>query len=256
MRNLIRSEFKKIFFLKSSRIYILTLIVLSLVLGLIFSLTTNVTQGKAITDLSSMDVLSANMLGVDLANIMLIIFTAISISKEFSTKLINVSLVITPNRKKFFLGKIITFFLLSTAISIIVVILAYLASQLILTVNDMPRVTLQDLAVRQFILGVMTMPIFYAIITVAAVFLFNSGAGAITFSLGVMALPALIKMFSNSIQRTLLPVFPQSAIHNLSGLVKEGSAESLGIIGSICLLLAWIIVTSITAIIKFQKQDI
>ncbi len=256
MRNLIKSEFKKIFFLKSSRAYMLSLIVLSLILGLIFSLTTNVTQGKAITDLSSMDVLSANMLGVDLANIMLIIFTAISISKEFSTKLINVSLVITPNRKKFFLGKIITFFLLSTAISIIVVILAYLASQLILTVNDMPRVTLQDLAVRQFILGVMTMPIFYAIITVAAVFLFNSGAGAITFSLGVMALPALIKMFSNSIQRTLLPVFPQSAIHSLAGVVKKGSGESLGTIASMCLLLAWIIMTSLAANAKFQKQDI
>src|SRR5690606_28836772 len=143
MRNLIKSEFKKIFFLKSSRVYLLTLIVLSLILGLIFSLTTSVTQGKAITELSSMDVLSANMLGVDLANIMLIIFTAISISKEFSTKFINISLVITPNRKKFFLCKIITFFLLSTAISIVVVILAYLASQVILRVNDMPRVPLQ-----------------------------------------------------------------------------------------------------------------
>lgn len=106
MINLINAEFKKIFFLKSSRIYLLILIVLSLILGLIFSLTTNVTQGRAITELSPMDVLSANMLGVDLANIMLIVFTAISIAKEFSTKLINISLVITPDRKKFFFDQV------------------------------------------------------------------------------------------------------------------------------------------------------
>ncbi len=256
MGNLIKAELKKMFFLKSSQVYILTLILLSLVMGLIFSLTTNVTQGKTIVELSSMDVLSANMLGVDLANIMLIIFTAISIAMEFSTNLINVSLVITPRRREFYLGKLITFFLISTVISLAVVILAYLASQMILTANEMPRVSFQDSAVRRFVFGIMVMPIFYTIITVAAAFLLNSSAGAIIFSFGLMVLPALIKMFSNTVQRIFLPIFPQSAIHNLSGLVKEGSAESLGIIGSICLLLAWIIVTSITAIIKFQKQDI
>lgn len=256
MKNLIQAEFKKIFFLKSSKVYMLTLIVASLVLGVIFSLTTKVTQGKAIIELSSMDVLSSNMLGVDLANIMLIIFTAISISKEFSTKLIDVSLVITPNRKRFFLGKLITYFLLSIAISIATILLTYLTSQLILVVNSMPLLTLTDNAVRQFIIGVMIMPIFYALITVAATFLFKSSAGAITFSLGVMVMPAIVKMFSHSIQKILLPIFPQSAIHSLSGAVEKGSAESLGAITGICVLLFWIVVTSFVANIKFQKQDI
>src|SRR5690554_6014890 len=164
MINLINAEFKKIFFLKSSRIYLLILIVLSLILGLIFSLTTNVTQGRAITELSPMDVLSANMLGVDLANIMLIVFTAISIAKEFSTKLINISLVITPDRKKFFFARLITYFLLSLVISIILVILSYLASQLILTANNMTVLSLKHNKVRQFISGDVIMPAFYTII--------------------------------------------------------------------------------------------
>lgn len=72
--------------------------------------------------------------------------------------------------------------------------LTYLASQVILTANNMPRVSFQDFAVKQFVLGVI-MPIFYAIITVVAAFLFNSSAGAITFSLGLIVLPALVKMF-------------------------------------------------------------
>lgn len=255
MKNLIQAEFKKIFFLKSSKTYILALIVASLALGLIFSLTTNVTQGKEIVELSSIDVLSANMLGVDVANIMLITFTAISISKEFSTKLIDVSLTITPNRKRFFLGKLITYFLLSITISIVTVLLIYLTSRLILVANGMPLVSIKDIAVRQFIFGVMVMPVFYTIITVATTFLFNNSSGAITFTIGVMAIPALVKMFSDSIQKILLPIFPQSAIHSLSGAVEKGSFESLEVFTSICLLLIWIAVTFIAANIKFQKQD-
>jgi ABC-2 type transport system permease protein len=57
-----------------------------LALGLIFSLTTSVTQGKAISEMSSIDVISSCMLGVDVTAIMLIIFAAISNAKEFTTK--------------------------------------------------------------------------------------------------------------------------------------------------------------------------
>lgn len=72
----------------------------------------------------------------------------------------------------------------------------------------------------------------------------------------VMVMPALVKMFSESIQKILLPIFPQSAIHSLLGAVERGSAESLGIIASICVLLIWVVLTSLAANIKFQKQDI
>lgn len=256
MKNLIQAEFQKIFFLQSSIVYLLSLIGLSLTAGLLFSLTTNVTQGKAITALSAMDVLSANMLGVDVANIMLILFVSVSISKEFSTKLIHVSLAVTPNRQKFFLGKLIAFLILSIVLSVVVTSLNYWASGLILAVNQMPGISLQDAAVRQFVAGVCAMPVFYAVLTVAAVFIFNHSAGGIAFALGVLALPALINMFSNPIQNLLLPIFPQSALHSLSGIASEGSAESLSVTASLSLLLAWIAATSLAAIVKFRKQDI
>jgi ABC-type transport system involved in multi-copper enzyme maturation permease subunit len=100
------------------------------------------------------------------------------------------------------------------------------------------------------------MPIFYSLIKVATTFIFKSSAGGITFSLGIMGIPALVKMFSGSIQKILLPIFPQSAIHSLSGAVGKGSTESLGIITSICVLLVWISLTCLVANIKFQRQDI
>ena len=60
---------------------------------------------------------------------------------------------------------------------------------------------------------------FYAVITVVAVSLFNSSVRAITFSLGVLLLPALIKMLIFP-YRNIIANFPQSAIHSLSGIVK------------------------------------
>ncbi|MTI46384.1 ABC transporter permease [Sporosalibacterium faouarense] len=256
MKNLIQSEIKKIFFLKFSKNYLISMIAMGLALGIIFSLTTNVTQGKAITELSPMDIVSTNMLGVDLANVMLIIFTALSISKEFSTDAIYVSLVVTPNRKKFFASKMITYFLLSIVVSIVMVALTYLTSQLILSVHGMSRIAFQNANLRQFLLGVSVMPVFYCLLAVAATFIFESSGGSITFSLGIMAIPALIKMFSSTIQKLVMPILPQSAIHSLSGVAEQNSFESLGIFFSICILLAWIILVSLIAVVKFQKQDI
>lgn len=256
MRKLMQAEYKKIVFLRFSKVYLVSLIVASLVLGVIFSLTTNVTQGRAITELPTKDVISANMLGVDLANVMLIIFTALLISSEFSTNLIHVSLAVTSNRKRFYFGKLMTYFLLSVAISVVTALLTYLAGQLILAIHHMSMATFLNSSIRQFVLGVMVMPVFYCVLTVAATFIFRSSGGGISFSLGIMAIPALIKMFSNGIQKIFLPILPQSAIHSLSGAVAKGSFEHLGLLPSICVLLAWIVITSFIALIKFEKRDI
>ena len=256
LKNLIKAEFQKIAFLKSSKIFLIALIVASLMLGLIFALTTNVTQGKAISEIPPIDVISACMLGVDVTAIMLIIFAAISNTKEFSTKLIHVTLAVTPNRKRLFLSKLITYFLLGTVISLIVTALTFLAGQLILLANGRPMVSLADPFFRQFILGTLFMPVFYCLLTVAAVFVFRSSGGAITFSLGIMFVPALVKMFSQSIQKIILPLLPQASLHSLSGIASKGSYEILGIGVSILLLFVWIGITSLIGTFQFVRKDV
>lgn len=254
--NLIKAEYQKVAFLKFSKVFLISIILASLTLGLIFSLTTSVTQGKAISEMSSIDVISSCMLGVDVTAIMLIIFAAISNAKEFSTKQIHVTLAVTPNRKKLFLSKLITYFLLAMIVSFIVTALTFLAGQLILLINGSSMASLADLFLRQFILGTLFMPVFYCLLTVAAVFVFRSSGGAITFSLAVMFIPALIKMFSQSIQKIILPLLPQASLHSLSGTVSEGSIEILGIGASIILLFMWIGITSLIGTFQFGRKDV
>ncbi|GAB6085818.1 hypothetical protein [Alkaliphilus crotonatoxidans] len=255
-KNLIKAEYQKVMFLKFSKTFLGILVLTSLAMGLIFSLTTNVTQGKSIAQMSPTNIISASMLGIDVAAIMLIIFTALSISSEFSTKLIHVSLAVTPNRKRFYYSKFLTYGLLAVVISLLVTFLTFIAGQLVLVSNGVPMASLKDNSLVKLIIGSAVMPVFYCLLTVAATFIFRSSAGGITFSLAVMFIPALIKMFSKNIQGLILPILPQSSLHSLSGIVSENPYELLGNGTSILLLLLWIGITSAIGIFQLVRKDV
>ncbi|MBS4536319.1 hypothetical protein GOQ29_11895 [Clostridium sp. D2Q-14] len=255
-KNLIKAEYQKIMFLKFSKTFLGILMLTSLAMGLIFSITTNVTQGKSIAEMAPNDIISASMLGIDVAAIMLIIFTAISISNEFSTKLIHVSLAVTPNRKRFYFSKFLTYCLLAGVISLLVTFATFFAGQLVLVANGIPMASLKDNSLVQLIIGSAVMPVFYCLLTVAATFIFRSSEGGIIFSLVIMFIPALIKMFSKDIQRLILPILPQSSLHSLSGIVSENSYELLGNGASIFLLLLWIGITSAIGIFQLVRKDV
>ena len=253
---LIHTEYKKIIFLRFSKIFLGNIVLVSIIMGIIFSSTTSLTKGQTLSELPPIDVITASMLGVDVAAIMFIIFTALSISSEFSTKLIHVSLAVTPNRKRFYFSKFATYFLLSVMISLIVTVLTYFAGYLILKLNGLSIDAFEVVTLRQFSIGCLIMPIFYCLLTVAATFIFRNSAGAITFSLGVVLLPGLINLFSSSLRQWIIPIMPMSAFHSLAGVAKPGSYESIGVGTSILTLLLWIAATSFIGIIQFDKKDI
>ena len=109
MKRLIGAEYKKIFFLKSSRRYLVGVVLASPAFGLLLSLTTQATTGRSFQALGAYDVLSMNLLGVDLASLMLIAFTALSLYREVTTNRRQVTLCLTPDRKRF-LAKLFTYF--------------------------------------------------------------------------------------------------------------------------------------------------
>jgi ABC-2 type transport system permease protein len=205
MKRLIGAEYKKIFFLKSSRRYLVGVVLASPAFGLLLSLTTQATTGRSFQALGAYDVLSMNLLGVDLASLMLIAFTALSIYREFTTNLIQVTLCLTPDRKRVFLAKLFTYFGLSCAIGLITASFAYLASQLLLIFHDLPRLSPLEGETLRMLAGVTAMPIFYTLLTAAAVFLFWSSASAITYALIVLASQALAGLFPNGIRAVVLP---------------------------------------------------
>ncbi len=253
---LITAEAKKILYLKWSRICLLVTVLASPAFGLLLSLTTRMTTGRAFVDLLPREVLSMNLLGVDLANIMLIVFTAMSISREFSTKSIQVSLALTPTRTHLLTARLATVFGLSLVFSLITVSAAYLVSQMLLVAHQMPLLGLTDVGIARMLVGVMVMPVFYCVLTAAAAFAFWSGAGAVTFSLCVLAVQALVGLFPEDIQTWLMPFTPQSAVHNLAGMNPPDSWESVSLVVSAAVLVMWATATILVASWRLQRKDV
>lgn len=253
MKHLIKADFKKIRFLKSHRNYLIVLCLLSISFGLIFLFTLGVTQGKHLTELPPMEVIDISLLGMDVAAIMLIIFTAFFISKEFSHGSIHTSLAITPLRQKFYLSKILFITILSLIISVTLTLIIFGLDQLVLLTNNMRTISFIDQALLSKLIGTIILPLFYSFLSAAGTFYFRSASGGIIFAIGVMFLPALIKLFPASFSDMVLILLPEKSLH---ALTEMGTVTFNGqLMSAILILLLWILLSNILGLWKLKKAD-
>jgi len=250
MNNLVKADFKKTLYLPSNRYLLLSTICSSILLGMIFLLTINVTQGKGITELSSMEIIDVTLLGMDVAAIMLIIFTAIFIKKDLSPGAIHTNLAITPVRGKYFISKISFISIISILISVVLLLLFLTIDLLVLSINDMDSLSFFNINVFSKLIGSVVMVLFYSILSAAGVFYLQSTSGGIAFALVVMFLPALIKMFPAEVSSILLPIFPEKSLYAIINIHTEGS-----LVSAIAILLLWIIISSLVGLWRFKRID-
>ncbi|WP_181350887.1 hypothetical protein [Thalassobacillus sp. CUG 92003] len=253
MVNLIKADLKKIVFLASYRNYLITTFILSVVLGLTFVFTIGVTQGKELTELRELEVLDISLLGMDVAAIMLIVFSARFISADFSQGSIHTALAIMPLRQKFYLAKV----LFITAVSIILCITLTLSivvmDQLILLGNDMHALSLGGQAVLLKLFGTAVMPLFYSLLSIAGTFYLRSMAGGVTFAIGIMFLPAFVDLFPTQVTGNVLMALPERSLHTIADMSVGQFNGQMVSAGSI--LLAWLIVTNAGGMMKLNKTD-
>lgn len=249
MTNLIKADFKKIFYLPGYRYFLLPTMALSILFGTLFLFTINVTQGKELAELSSAEVIDISLLGMDVAAIMLIIFTAMFVTKDLSSGAVHINLAITPVRGKYFLSKISFITILSVLISVVLILLFLIIDQLVLSMYDIAELSLFDINIFTKIIGSVVMVLFYSLLSAAGAFFLQSTSGGIAFALTVMFLPALIKMFPADVSNILLPIFPEKSLHAFID-TTDGS-----LISAILILLLWVILSSLAGLWKFKRID-
>src|SRR5690625_7742797 len=83
-----------------------------------------------------MEIIDVTLLGMDVAAIILIIFTAIFVKKELSPGAIHTNLAITPVRGKYFISKISFISIISILISVVLLLLFLTIDMLVLSFND------------------------------------------------------------------------------------------------------------------------
>src|SRR5690625_3875916 len=168
MNHVIKADFKKIFYLRGYRLYLLATCLLSIIFGIIFLFTVDLTAGKSLSELSSIEILDVTLLGIDAAAIMLIIFTASFIAKEFVTGSIHSTLAITPARKKLFFYKALFIAVLSLLMTILILGTFFFINQMILSANDLAKLSLLDRIVLLKLFGAIIMPVFYSLLSLAS----------------------------------------------------------------------------------------
>src|SRR5690625_3041498 len=251
MINLIKSDFKKMIYLPNYRKFLMMTIILSIVFGAIFLFTIGITQGEQLADLSFMEMIDISFLGIDVAAIMMIIFTAMFISNDLAPGAVHTNLAITPVRGKYFLSRILFLAILFILISIAVIALLLAGTQLIAAANGVSGLSSAKSSIFLTIIGSIIMVLFYGTLSAAGTFYFQSSAGGITFALGVMFLPALIQMFPADAAEPLLAIFPENALH---AFIDISSANG-SLVLSVVTLLAWIIISSLIGLWKFKRID-
>lgn len=255
MSSIFKAEIKKIKYLKRAKLYFSSLFLVSLCTSLLLITSLNITQSKRIIEFTSYDILSVSMFGLDAATIMLVVFIAIELSKEFNSKQLYFTIQTCPNRTSIYKLKMQIFLTISAITSVMLMVLMIVMTQVILNSNNMQLVNFNDINNVQLILGTSIMPMFYTIVVVAFSFIFRNTGIAITSTLGLIALPAIIKLLGNNLEEILTPLMPQSAIHSLAGTATTNSAEYSSIMVSLIILAIWIIVLISIGNRCFKKVD-
>lgn len=250
----IEFQWKKIWFLRFSKLYLVTTIAISVLIGAIFSLTTNITQGKVLKELTTLEIIEINILSIDVATIFLIILIAMEIGKEFQNGSIQTYISIIPNRKRYFFSKLLTFLAISTVISIIVGMVSLGNGYLIIKMLNKPFPPVDR--VMRFFFGCIFMPITYTILTTCLVIFFESTAGGIVSAILIMFLPSITKIFPEFIQEIFVPIIPATAIHSLAGVAEIGGMEDIGIIFALLTLIIWYGLGCLISMKKFEKNDL
>ncbi len=251
---MIRSEYLKIYFIKSSRIYLIFATLAGILTGLLFSLTTSLTQGRTLSELKPMEIISINLLGVDAVSIFLLIFAAIQIGREFQEGSIESYLSAAPKRRQYFFAKASIFFLIALIIGIIVALVTLMNGKLLVSALHKPMP--ESDTIRQLVAGCIVMPVFYSLLAVCASFIAKNTAAGIVLPASVLFLPIFSKLLPKILQSLVVPVLPSSAIHTLSGIATKNSMEYSGMIGAVFILGIWIFVFATIAAYQFSRNDI
>lgn len=251
---MISAEWKKIWFVKSSRYYLIFITIASILIGGIFPLTTRVTQGRLLSEFEPMQIISANMLGVDVVTVFLLFFIAVQIGREFQEKTIKSYLSASPARTSYFFSKMVIFFLIAIIIGIIVAFATQMSGRFFVTTVHKQIPSSKELW--RFTFGCISMPIFYALLTVCTTFSTRNTTMGIIVPIFVLFLPAIAKLLPEMFQIIIISVLPASAIHMLSGVAEKGALEYIGIFPAFLILLSWLFISGVIAIWKFRKKDI
>ncbi|MGF1471465.1 MAG: ABC transporter permease [Rubrobacteraceae bacterium] len=249
------SEWTKLWTLRSTGAMLLFALILTAGASAIFLLTTGATRGESLAEMRAVDVAGTALLGVDFANLVLIVLCANVVASEYSTGGIRLTLTATPRRLRVLGAKAVVLATVALFSGILAAAAAFVAGQLILLAQGVPVMSPTTPWLLRLGLGGALMVPFYSLLAVALAFITRSAGWAVAAVLAIMSVPALVGALPEWWRGVLLIGLPASSLHSLSGAVSPGSPEYLAPLPAAFVLLAWVAGLLVAAYVSFARRD-
>ena len=249
------SEWAKLWTLRFTGVMLMLALVLSAGATAVFLLTTGVTRGESLAEMQTVDVAGTSLLGVDFANLVLVVLCAGAVASEYSTGGIRLTLTTTPSRLRVLAAKTTVLATVALLSGILSATVAFGGGQLVLLAQSASPMDLTAWWLPRLFLGSVLMVPFYSMLAVALAFITRSAGWSVAAVLTIMSLPALVGALPEWWRELLLPGLPASALHSISGSISSNSPEYLTPLPAAFVLLAWAVGLLLAAYTSFARRD-
>jgi ABC-2 type transport system permease protein len=249
----IRSEWTKLWSLRSTSIALLVMFAVTVGIGVVESVVTvHQWHTMSASSKASFNPITTSLTGIYFAELVVAVMGALLISGEYATGMIRASMTVVPRRLPVFWGKIAVFVAVFGAASLVSAFVSFFSSQAILAGHHGVSITHPhafEMTVDAFVFLTLV-----GIMALSLGVLIRNTAGAISTIVGILfVVPTVLELLPSGWGRHIGPYTPANAGNGLFATPDPGHLSTLG---SITVLLAWTAIGIIAAAIRLRRTDV
>ncbi|MDT7841867.1 ABC transporter permease [Streptomyces justiciae] len=251
-RRVLRSEWAKLWSLRSTWITLTLGLLFLLVFGLLISWQFN--AGNLDGDFATSKAVDLSLFGVPFAQLALGVLGVLVMAGEYSTGMIRSTLAAVPRRLPVLWSKAGLYGLVATLVGTAGALVAFLVGNQFVSGTSAAQ-SLSDAGVARSLLGAGLYLGLIGVISVGLGALLRSVAGGISVLVGVFLLaPGLTSLLPSSWQDNISPYLPSNAGESMYALTHDSSTLSPG--AGLAVFLGWTVLTLAGAAYRLRRNDV
>lgn len=253
----VRSEWTKLFTVRSTYITLALGIVLSIGMTALVSLATGTTfDDWNARDQADFEPTMFSLVGIVFGGIVFSVMGVLAVTGEYSSGMIRLTLIATPRRWRVLAAKAIVVAVVLTVVSTVTTVGMFLTGQAILASFDMPTVGLGEADALRAVAAMGLLGAFFPLIGLSLGFLLRSAAGGITAVLAILWLPeifgGLLPMWW---RENILSLLPGPALDSVAiGHIVDSPMYSHAAVGGVVAAI-WLVIFLGAAQVMLSRRD-
>jgi ABC-2 type transport system permease protein len=249
------SEWTKLHSLRSTRWSLLAATVLGIGLPLLFAAVTSSHWGSmSAHERADRHPLDIALAGVNVAQLANAVLGVLVITGEYSTGMIRATFTAVPRRLPVLWAKILVYAAVTFALSLPAVLIAFFASQAILTKHDLLQISFSHPGVaRSVIGGAVYLTLIGTFALAIGAIVRNTAGGIASFAALFFVIPPLMNVLPASWNHTISPYLPDAAGRSIFSLTHD--AHSLAPWPGFWLFLGYTAAATVIAAVLLVRRD-